>query len=54
MQPGAGGGAGTLDGTEVRLMRGGGEVVDRSMAERKVGDVPADQVRVRVFISVNE
>ena len=43
MQPGVG--AGGLDGTEVRLMKGaGGDVVDKSITMKKVGDVPVDQV----------
>jgi hypothetical protein len=43
MQPGVV--AGGVDGTEVRLVKGAaGDVVDQSIANKKVGDVPVDQV----------
>lgn len=45
MQPGVSGG---IDGSEVRLVKGstGQAIVDKSIAEKKVGDVPVDQVRL--------
>ena len=45
MQPGVSGG---IDGSEVKLVKGstGQAIVDKSIAEKKVGDVPVDQVRL--------